>query len=391
MRVNNVWFRLPRFSLVRDVFGPRSARHRHTGRRQRGGPTRTPERLEERRLLAFDLVAAYAQSPAPFYVAGTTAGTVTLDQAPQQLTLKFSPGVTIDSNSLGSISVVRSGRGGDAFGGTGSFADVTVTPGSVAVDDLPNKNQVIIRFAEVLPDDSYQIKIMNGLTAGGGTNVFSQASQSVALRLDLGAQVVSVVPQPVLRQKIVDFTALPIDGDRLSIAVRGGTKVFEFDNNSASSTGNIPIPLLKAGGVPKTATEVRDDVIAAINVERNGSGAFVGELAAPGTPSTTRLTLSGTNFTPVVGFTRGGSVPSPSPVAITDGALSQSRDKVVVSFNANDPLNKSSAETAAFYQLFDTNTANGSNLSVATPTSVSYDAVSGTAVLSFAAVPLTAS
>ena len=108
--------------------------------------------------MAFDIVAAYA-ADAPFYVSGQSAA-ATLHEAPQQLTLKFSPGVKIDPSSLGSIQVWRSGGAADAFGNAN---DEIVTPGSISVDDLPNENQVVLRFAETLPDDSYQIRIGGGL------------------------------------------------------------------------------------------------------------------------------------------------------------------------------------------------------------------------------------
>jgi hypothetical protein len=62
----------------------------------------------------FDIVAAYA-GEAPFYVSGQSTA-ATLHEAPQQLTLKFSPGAKIDPSSLGSIQVWRSGGAGDAFG-----------------------------------------------------------------------------------------------------------------------------------------------------------------------------------------------------------------------------------------------------------------------------------
>ena len=159
------------------------------------------EQLEPRRVMAFDFVTAFTRAD-QFLDDGAT-----LREAPQQITLRFSPGTTIDPQSLGSISVVRSGRAGDAFGTGGSFADVdvvggTARPGSyfVSVDDLPNQNQVTIRFAETLPDDDYTIHVSadptTGLkTAGAGETL----SQPVAfdLRLDLGAFVVAVVPQPI--------------------------------------------------------------------------------------------------------------------------------------------------------------------------------------------------
>ena len=79
--------------------------------------------------------------------------------------------------------------------------DVEVIPAYVGLGD--NSHEVIVRFAEALPDDKYRIEIL-----GQGTrtlrNVNGQAfnsgvSRSVAFELDLGAQIESIVPQPVTR------------------------------------------------------------------------------------------------------------------------------------------------------------------------------------------------
>jgi len=147
MRLNGFRFRLPRFSLVRDVFEPRSSRHRLGGRRARGSAARIPERLEDRKLLAFDLVAAYVRPGDPFFVNNGTSSADVLTTSPQEITLRFSPGTVIDPASLQSgITVTRSGRGGDAFGNGGAFADVVVPVGSMTVNDVPNQNGLLSRI-----------------------------------------------------------------------------------------------------------------------------------------------------------------------------------------------------------------------------------------------------
>lgn len=113
--------------------------------------------------MAFGLVSAYAAASEPFYVVGQI--TPTLDVAPQQITLRFSPGVQINAASLNAISVLRSGGDG-VFGNSN---DASVTPvdsfGSITVDDSPNQNQVVIRFADALVDDTYRITVGAGLTS----------------------------------------------------------------------------------------------------------------------------------------------------------------------------------------------------------------------------------
>jgi hypothetical protein len=190
----------PRLSaLVKDLFSRRGRESASSRRCQRERLSEGRiERLEERRVMAFDLVAAYAQSDTPFFVSGQQPGDLT--EAPQQITLRFSPGVKIDPATLGNISIVRSGGAGDGFGTAGSKADVTITPGSVTVNDLPNENEVVIRFAETPLDDTYRIMINGGgtgLKAIGGDTM--STTRSIDFRIDLGAFVVSVVPQPVSR------------------------------------------------------------------------------------------------------------------------------------------------------------------------------------------------
>lgn len=140
------------------------------GRRLRRRPSQQQaghhvEHLEERRVMAFDFMAAYTGSNAPFYVYGDPQPT--LIEAPSQITLRLSPGATIDASTLSGITVVRSGGAGDGFGAAGTKTDVSVVPGSITVGDLPNQNDVVIRFAETLPDDSYRIKISGSVKTTG--------------------------------------------------------------------------------------------------------------------------------------------------------------------------------------------------------------------------------
>ncbi len=80
--------------------------------------------------------------------------------------------------------------------------DIVVQPGYVGLGNSPN--EVVFRFAETLPDDTYQIDIF-----GSGplalTNVDGEAfNDGVDLgrqfRINLGPQVLAVVPEPVRRQ-----------------------------------------------------------------------------------------------------------------------------------------------------------------------------------------------
>ena len=138
-------------SVVREVFHRRVRRSSRPLVRRRN--LSHVENLEPRRVMAFDFVSAFPNAGALI-----TEG-ITEHQSPQQITIRFSPGVEIDPASLGGIVVTRSGGANDPFGAFGNSNDIVVTPGSITVDDLPNENQVIVRFAETLPDDSYRITI----------------------------------------------------------------------------------------------------------------------------------------------------------------------------------------------------------------------------------------
>lgn len=370
--------RTPWLASVPGLFERRTSRA-EARRRSRANRNGHLERLEERRVMAFDLVAAFAESDAPFFLKDATPASATLGQAPQQIRLLFTPGTQIDPATLGSITVSRSGGLADAFG---NGNDIIVTPGFVGVDDAPNENQVIIRFAEALPNDSYRITIGASLKTLAAESAPVQMFRdggafNLALKLDLGAQVTSVVPQPVIRAKTIRFASVPQDGDLLEVAIRGGRRVFEFDSGNGVQSGNTVISI-----TGKTPAALATDLADAINALSAVEG-FTGELESASASAST-VTVSGVNFTPVVKLTRGGSVPAAPPVSVGDGtALKQLESKVVVYFNAADPLDARSVVPAAF-KLFTLDSTTGADTpTAASPKTVSYDAASASAVLTF--------
>lgn len=150
----------------------------------------TAEQLEDRTLLA----GASLVNIEPNIDIALTEGEV-YNQAPKELTFQFTPGQQIDPASLGGIQIVRSGLDGTFNDGN----EVIIQPGFIGLGDAPN--EVIVRFAESLPDDNYQITIFGT----GATPLLNQngeafqdgVDQVVNFELDLGAKVVAVVPQPV--------------------------------------------------------------------------------------------------------------------------------------------------------------------------------------------------
>ena len=125
--------------------------------------------------------------------------------APREITLRFDEDQVISASpsSLAGIELTHGGL--DRALGTAD--DVTINPGFIGIGDSPN--EVVIRFAENLPDNIYSLQIFgNGLSplTNLEAEVFDADPNSPGIqdfeqifRLDLGAQVTAVVPQPIER------------------------------------------------------------------------------------------------------------------------------------------------------------------------------------------------
>ena len=121
----------------------------------------------------------------------------TRDVAPRELTFRFDDAQIIDPFSLGAISIIRSGSDGIL----GNLNDVIVVPGFLGIGDRPN--EVVARFADPLPDDLYRITIV-GAGLAPLRNVLGEpfnfgTNRTITFDMDLGAQVIAVVPQPMTR------------------------------------------------------------------------------------------------------------------------------------------------------------------------------------------------
>ncbi len=79
--------------------------------------------------------------------------------------------------------------------------DVEIVPGYVGFGDT--NREVVMRFAESLPDDRYRVEILGRGTSAlknlNGVAYNDGIDTAVAFELDLGAQIESIVPQPVER------------------------------------------------------------------------------------------------------------------------------------------------------------------------------------------------
>ncbi|MGI9470381.1 MAG: hypothetical protein ACR2NZ_02535, partial [Rubripirellula sp.] len=160
------------------------------------------EKLESRQLLAGPQLIGIQPNVGDLIVNGSD-----LDTAPRVLTLRFDEDQLIDPNTLAGVQVTRAGD--DGLLGTND--DVQLVPGLVSVGD-PNQNEVLVRFAETLPDDKYKLEVFGFDDAGLGIvglrnqngELFQprgagQRVEATEFDLKLGTLIESVVPQPVVR------------------------------------------------------------------------------------------------------------------------------------------------------------------------------------------------
>ena len=327
--------------------------------------------------------------------------------APESFLLRFNEGQEIDPATLATgIQVVRAGTDGkfdtadDVIvdigwiginGSRGDGNDVITNGDAKTLAEGLVGNEVIIRFAETLPDDLYQFRLIGSgntpLKNLNGDVFHDETDQAVSFELDLGAQVVATVPQPTYRGTDITFLAgnQIKDGDRIVISNGRSSTTFEFDNNAQSTSTNVRVTFTNT----MTATQVRDAFLSVATP-------YLGNLALTGTSS-------GTNKLVINGYGNSVTIPAGSTQFIlTEGSLGQARDKVVLYFNANDPLyfpgfdlsatnamarsySTTNADYLKLFQLIATqNTTDSADDIVHYPTKIEYVPATGEMVLTFA-------
>ena len=352
---------------------------------------RPVEPLEERVLLAApQLIGVEPSVGEPVFPGQDTQ----LNEAFRTLTFEFSEGQVIDPASLDSIQFVRSNDG--VFG---NGDDITVTPGAAVIGD--ETNQVVVRFAENLPDDFYQIILVGSggspLQNTDGEAFNNGVDQTISFELDLSPQAVAVVPQPVLRETLlrINDPNRVTDGDTFTLTAGDQTVTFEFDtNNTGVATGNVRIGMsnaepagqiatrvantIRLGVVPGTTTPI-SEAVGGVTATANGSSVAVRTFD----PNTDTLLANGSPFTPqltvnVADTSMGGAI----GLGTSINRL-QLQDRVNIYFNANDPLNATLAENPTFYQLIQVDPTDASTLGVFAPQSATYFAGSNSVSLQF--------
>jgi hypothetical protein len=186
------------------------------------------ESLEDRRLMALVPPVILPNSDALL-----NDGAV-MTVAPKDLNFEFND--ILDPLTIANgIRLTRSGKDGvfDPPGTTGSN-DVVIVPGFIGLND--DARQVVMRFSSPLPDDVYRIEIIGaGATplrdsSGGAFN--GGVDYSIDFRLDLGAQITAVVPQPVRRNPTTGQLEMMMpDPANPSVSVTSRNKIVVYFND----------------------------------------------------------------------------------------------------------------------------------------------------------------
>ncbi len=160
------------------------------------------ETLETRQLLAGPQLIGIQPNQGELIVDGTVR-----DTAPRSLTFRFDEDQQIAPNTYDAIRITRAGPDGVFDSGD----DIRITPGSVSPGETAT-NEIVVRFAEGLPDDKYRIDVFGfddpgrdilGLRNIDGDLLVPRGNRASAERVEfdlrLGAQIEAIVPQPVVR------------------------------------------------------------------------------------------------------------------------------------------------------------------------------------------------
>ena len=331
------------------------------------------EKLEDRRLLAGPELMAIRPDEAALLQVGDT-----LNTAPREFNLLFKGGADINPATIANnIRLIRAGNDGifddPATLPIESTDDIRVDLGFLGLEDPLNPLQIVLRPASLaqhnvvrprasLPDDLYRIDILPGLQDTSGNPFNGGVAFRQEFRLDLGAQVVAVVPQPVSRntQRI-----------QLVSGASSGSFILNF---GGASTAPIALPASSAD--IRTALEalpgnrVRPDDLLVTGGglgpwDVTFQGHFAGEQVALMTVNPSGLNMGGATVTRLSGLT-------------------QARNQVVVYLD-NQDLDPAQAIDPKFYRMINTNaTLTTVDDSVLLPQRVTYDTVDNSLVLTFA-------
>ncbi len=354
----------------------RSKSSRLTTRSSRKKRQHLVETLESRQLLAGPQLIGIQPNDGELIVNGTVR-----DSAPRVLTLRFDADQVIDPSTLDGVRVTRSGKDG-VFG---SSDDVQIVPGLVTLGD-PDQNEVVVRFAERLPDDNYRVEVFgfddDGLGITGLRNqngellqpsVPGQRAEVVDFRLSLGALVESIVPQPVVRQ---DDGSLVQNRNEI-VVYFNEDPLFVEDDGAEGRFGNGTEEVTLTGDIQRSFTDVRVNFV--FNTNPGSASATFDQVDR----SIEVIHHPGNTFTEVVSVL-GGLDGINATLSAGNGAVSFTAPAPGVITEIKGNPTARSAENPRFYQLLLTQeTVRTTDDVIYNPTEVIYDSNTFTARLFF--------
>ncbi len=313
----------------------------------------------------------------------------TLPESPTELVFRFDGSDGIRTSSIANgIRVTRSGR--DGVFGNGN--DQVILPGFLGLGD--NDRIVVMRFASTLPDDTYRVEVMGEDVPAQGLNAIQNLAgrkltarsgdrDVVNFKLELGAQVVAVVPQPVDRSA-TNTISMTGNSATLSLTARQGglaqaavgTNVnFRINQTAAATTVASYVPATNTLTVDVGVNGTLSDVATAIN-----SG-LAGDFSA------TVVTNGGY----VIAAADAGS----RVVSLGSTVLDPKLNQIRVYFNNDDlfatrvttnPLggNPSVVDPASYQLILTNDTVQPNDDRAFLPSSVTYDPATDIATLTFA-------
>ncbi|MFL2866016.1 MAG: hypothetical protein ACJZ8Y_12455 [Pirellulaceae bacterium] len=314
-----------------------------------------------------------------------------LRQSPRDITLHFAEGVSIDTDSLGGISLLRGGPD-QAFGRAsvssdlGSNGEALLSFTSMVDGEDGNNIELVFTRSDHENESGPRIEVGN-LDDGN----LEEGDVHIRISVDLNVNELN----PSSAGQIVEALAEHAEASQWVVAeVVDGDESVDVSANEV--TGYSPLRLSGS-----------DDIFVEpgyVGVESNGND-VVFRFRESLQDDTYRLVINGGGTMPLrntdgqlflgghanelIDFTidRGPQVLAVVPQPVTrdaGGLLIQQRDQVHVYFNEDD-LNQGAAENAAFYQLiFTGNTLDNGDDIVHNPTAVTYSAATDMAVLTFA-------
>ena len=162
------------------------------------------ETLEARQLLAGPQLIGIQPNEGDLIVNGSVR-----DSAPQTLTFRFDEVQNLDPLTFDGVRITRAGDDGILE----TADDLEIQPGLVTLGDRAN-NELVVRFAEPLPNDKYKAEVFGFDDAGLGitglrntdgelfqASTSGQRAEVTRFELRLGALIEAVVPQPVIRNE----------------------------------------------------------------------------------------------------------------------------------------------------------------------------------------------